>query len=201
MARSLKLAAFAALASALSTPSSAVAEIVDDTIMVSVFAQACLTGELTLEGRRAAIEAAGWTELPADGVQMNRLGEVPSIERVSDFTRPGSVRQWQRNVDGKEVRAVLATYERGRYANVCAVVVPDVRNALPYLQPFEDAVEGVGLSGRSTDIPHYQEYSGRLADRRRARADIFSRTSIVATRNAMHMYIAFAEPAAAAPAN
>lgn len=172
--------------------SPAAAEIPDDTVMVPLFMATCATGEITFEARRAAIEGdSQWTEIPAADLDMARLGQVPAQVPVGHFTRPATVRQWRRTVDGKEVRAVLATYARGNYPNVCAIIVPGVANAMGYMSGFRAALRPLGLSGRSTDLPHYQEYSGRLADRRKARADIFSRTRIRGGGDNMHMYIAF----------
>ncbi|HEV2817250.1 MAG TPA: hypothetical protein VGW40_08550 [Allosphingosinicella sp.] len=180
------------LLAALALASAARADIPEDRVMVPLFMETCATGEITLAARRAAIEGNGqWTEIPADDLDMARLGQVPAQVPVGHFNRPATVRQWRRTVDGKEVRAILATYERGNYPNVCAIIVPDVANAMGYMSPFRAALRPLGLSGKSTDLPHYQEYSGRLADRRKARADIFSRTRVRGAPRSMHMYIAF----------
>jgi hypothetical protein len=175
----------------LGAPAGARAEIPDDTVMVPLFVETCLTGTITLDARRAAIEGSGqWTEIPATDLDMEQLRRVPTQSVAGEFSHPVLVRQWRRLVDGKEVRAVLATYERDTYHWACLVIVPDVRNALGALHPFRDAIHALGLSSRSTDLPHYQEHSGRLADRRRAHADVFSRSQLRGRGNFMHLSIA-----------
>jgi hypothetical protein len=162
-----------------------------DPAIVPLFAETCLDGELSLAAREAAIAAAGWESIPADELKVRRF-EAANPNNI-DFSKPETVRQWKRMVGGKEVRAVLATFRmRGAYPVLCGVLVPDVENAFPYWDGFRDAIRAKGLKGKSIDLPHFQEFSGRLADGRRSRASLFSRTQVLpGARRMMHMFIAF----------
>jgi hypothetical protein len=181
-------AAFAAVAL-----SPAVAAIPDDTVMVPLFVQACATGAPSAESIEARMNSDGaWTRLTDTDLAVDEFGTVKSMQPIGDFKKPAGYTQWRRTVDGKEVRVVLASFAgKGRYKNLCALLVPDTKNMFPYLDGFDDAMKAVGLKGKSTDLPHYREYSGKLADGRKARGDIFSRTRVLQPGNNMHMYIAF----------
>jgi hypothetical protein len=179
------------LAAAVLAGPAARAEIPADTVMVPLFVETCLDGELSLSAREAAIASGGWESIPADDLKIRRF-EAANPNNI-DFSRPETVRQWKRDMGGKEVRAVLATFRmKGAYPVLCGLLVPDVDNSLPYWDGFRRALRARGLKGKSTDVPHYQEYSGRLADGRRSRANIFSRSQVLPeARHMMHMFIAF----------
>lgn len=193
MKRTFFPVAFAAALTVLTCP--AAAQQADDESLVPLFLETCTRGGVNGEAILAGIPTAGnWSELPEPTVEISALAQVPGGAAQADVFRGAeSVRQWQRDVNGRRVSVVFATFpETGRYRHVCALIVPDVRNAGPYFSSMREGIESLGLSGRSTDLPHFQEYAGRLADRRRARADIFSRSRVVAgARSMMHMYIAF----------
>ncbi|HEX8124267.1 MAG TPA: hypothetical protein VF548_01660 [Allosphingosinicella sp.] len=178
---------------ALLAPGAAAAAIPDDTVMAPLFAQTCTSGPLTAEAIEARLSAdAAWSPLSDRDLAADEFGTVKSMQPIGDFKKPTGYKQWRRTVDGKEVRAVLASFEgKGRYKTLCALLVPDVKNAFPYFDGFKDAMKAAGLKGKSTDLPHYQEYSGKLADGRKARGDIFSRTRVLQPGDNMHMYIAF----------
>jgi hypothetical protein len=192
-ARRRPFAAFTALclAAAGLSGGGAHAEIAADAVMVPLFVETCLDGELSLAAREAAIASAGWESIAAEELKVRRF-EAVNPNNI-DFARPETVRQWKRNVGGKEVRAVLATFRgKGAYPVLCGLLVPDVDNALPYWEGFGQALRARGLKGKSIDVPHYQEYSGRLADGRRSRANIFSRSQVLPeARHMMHMFVAF----------
>ena len=172
---------------------SAVAAIENDTVMVPLFVQACATGTPSAEAIEARMNAASaWQRLTDTDLAVDEFGTVKSMQPIGDFKKPAGYKQWRRTVDGKEVRVVLAAFEgKGRYKNLCALLVPDVKNVFPYLDGFDEAMKAIGLKGKSTDLPHYREYSGRLADGRKARGDIFSRTRVLQPGDHMHMYLAF----------
>ncbi|HYE27714.1 MAG TPA: hypothetical protein VEA61_05720 [Allosphingosinicella sp.] len=172
---------------------SAVAAIENDTVMVPLFVQACATGTPSAEAIEARMNAASaWQRLTDTDLAVDEFGTVKSMQPIGDFKKPAGYKQWRRTVDGKEVRVVLAAFEgKGRYKNLCALLVPDVKNALPYLDPFRGAMKAVGLKAKSVDLVHYMEFSGKLADGRKARGDIFSRTRVLQPGDNMHMYLAF----------
>lgn len=188
--RGLVLAALAAAPFALAPAPAAIA---DDIVMVPLFVQACATGMPGAESIEARMNAdSAWSRLSDADLAVDEFGTVKSMEPIGDFKKPAGYMQWRRTVDGKEVRVVLASFEgKGRYKNLCALLVPDVKNSLPYLDPFKAAMKSLGLKGKSVDLVHYMEYSGKLTDGRKARGDIFSRTRVLQPGDNMHMYIAF----------
>lgn len=181
----------AAIAFAL-TGSPAAAELQpEDAGLVPLFLQTCTRPDMNAEAILAAVAGSpDWTEVSSPDVNLPGLEEVPSRLTTSVFRRADSIRQWRRTVNGRQLTLVIAALpERNVYRHACVLFAPDIRNAMPYLQAMRDGMRAIGLSGRSTDLPHYQEYGGRLADRRRAHADIFSRSRAVSAPNAMHLAI------------
>jgi hypothetical protein len=163
--------------------------------LVSLFMQACTGGEQIGEAILAQIsELTDWTEVPDVTVDVAAMAQVPNqLMPQTAFRQPESVRQWQRTVDGKQVSLIFATFPQGSpHRNVCAIVVPDARNAATYLPQLREALTPLGFSARFADLPHYQEFAGRTRDMRRVRAEIFSRSrALPANRNTLHLYIAF----------
>jgi hypothetical protein len=176
-------------------PHAATAQLPAEQSLVSVFMQTCTGGEQIGDAILAAITGmADWTEVPDVTVDVAAMAQVPNqLMPQSAFRQPESVRQWQRTVEGKQVSLVFATFPQGSpHRNVCAIVVPEVRNAGVYLPSLREALTPMNLAARFTDLPHYQEFAGRTRDMRRVRAEIFSRSrALPAGRNTMHLYIAF----------
>jgi hypothetical protein len=160
---------------------------------VQAFLDACVAGELSVPARAAALQAGGWTEVAAPTVDVAKFGISKAIERNFDYSKPVGVRQWTKPVDGAPVQAVLATFPAGRrYSALCALTFPNVKAAWPYDDAFEAGVKALGLKGKSTDLPHYYEYSGKIGPvGKPARAEIFSRSQATGEKNSMHLYIAF----------
>jgi len=160
---------------------------------VQTFLDACVVGELTAPAREAALLAGGWTPVSVPTVDVPKFAISKAIDRNFDYSKPVSVRQWTKTVDGAPVQAVLATFPAGRrYPTLCALTFPNVKAAWPYDDAFEAGVKPLGLKGKSTDLPHYYEYSGKVGpDKRPARAEIFSRSQASGEKNSMHLYIAF----------
>jgi len=169
------------------------AAIEDDTVMVPLFVEACATGTPSAEAIEARMSGnAAWQRIADSDLAVEEFGTVKSMQPIGDFKKPAGYKQWRRTAGGKEVRVVLASFEgKGRYRNLCALLVPDVKNALPFMHPFRDAMRALGLKGKSIDLVHYEEFSGKLADGRKARGDIFSRTRVLEPGDNMHMYVAF----------
>jgi hypothetical protein len=178
---------FASAASAAPAPA--------DPSVLPLFQKTCLDGELNRAAREAAITAdGGWTVADPSTLKFEQLGTAKSMESISDFKKPQDVKVWSRTVDGKQVRAVVASYapKKSRYSTVCALLVPGVPNGMAYFDGFRSQMKSVGLKGKSTDLPHYVEFTGKLADGRKSRADLFSRTQVTpGERDTMHLYIAF----------
>ncbi|MEA3065966.1 MAG: hypothetical protein QOJ27_2423 [Sphingomonadales bacterium] len=181
-----------ALAAAPVAFAPAAAAMADDTVMAPLFAQACGGATPTAEAIEARMNADGaWRRLKDTDLAVEALARVKPGVPSGPFKSPGPYKQWLRTVDGKEVRLLLATYE-GRYKHLCALLVPDVANAMPYLDGFDDALKAMGLKGHNTDLPHFREYHGKLSDGRRAWGEIFSRSHVLlGPGHNMHMYVAF----------
>jgi hypothetical protein len=161
--------------------------------VVPLFMETCASGDLTADAREAAVAAnPEWISVDGADVRVREFQRVPSIEPVFGLEKPTSVKQWRRTWNGKDTRAVIVRYaDKNRYRALCAVIIPDVDNAMPYIGDFRRALKPLGLNGKSTDLPHYQEYSGRLQNGRRSRADIYSRSTAVVGGKNMHLYIAY----------
>lgn len=165
----------------------------EDAGLVPLFLQTCTRPDMNADAILAAVAGSpDWTEVPTPDVNLPALEQVPSRLTTDVYHRADSVRQWQRTMNGRQLTLVIAALPaRNVYRHACVLFAPDIRNAIPYLDAMEAGVRAVGLSGRSTDIPHYQEYGGRLSDRRRAHADILSRSRAVSAPHAMHMAIIY----------
>jgi hypothetical protein len=192
--KSMKPALLAvALAFALA-PAPATADLQpEDAGLVPLFLQTCTRPDMNAEAILVGVAGTpDWIEVSIPDVDLPALEQVPSRLTTGVFHRADSVRQWQRTVNGRQVMLVIAALPaRNVYRHACVLFAPDIRNAMPYLEAMREGMRAIGLSGRSTDLPHYQEYGGRLADRRRAHADIFSRSRAVSVPQAMHLAIVY----------
>ncbi|MBX3561250.1 MAG: hypothetical protein KF780_05500 [Sphingomonas sp.] len=175
-------------------PSHAGAELQpEDAGLVPMFLETCTRPDMNADTILSGVTSSPeWTEVPSPDVDLPKLDQVPSRLVSGAYRRPDSVRQWQRTLNGRMVTLVIATLPaRNVCRHVCVVFAPDIRNAMPYLDAMGEGMRALGLSGRSTDLPHYREYGTRLADRRHAHADIFSRSQAVSTARTMHLAIIY----------
>ena len=165
----------------------------EDASLVPLFLQNCTSPDMNANAILAGVAGSpDWTEVSIPDVNLPALEQVPSRLTTGVFRRSDSVRQWERTVNGREVTLVIAALpRRSVYRHACVLFAPGIRNAIPYLEAMRAGMRAVGLSGRSTDLPHYQEYGGRLADRRQAHADIFSRSRALSAPHAMHLAIVY----------
>ncbi len=187
----LRALGFAALSAISASPAAAELK-AEYPNVVAEFLEICVAGELSLAAREAAFATdPAWTPESPD-IDVPKLGISRAIDRNFDYSKPTSTKQWSRTIDGVKVRAVLATFPaKRRYPTICAFVVPNVKAGWPYDDAFETGVKAIGLRGKSTDLPHYFEYSGKVGGKRPVRAELFGRTQAVPDKGAMHLYIAF----------
>lgn len=181
-----------AVAAVAVAPGPAAAELLaEDPSLVPLFLETCTGPDMDAAMIFGGVAlTADWTEVTPPSVDLRALEQVPSRLTGGAYRRPDSVRQWRRTVNGRELTLVIAALpERNVYRHACVLFAPDIRNAMPYFDAFEAGMEAISLSARSTDLPHYQEYGGRLEDGRRAHADIFSRSQGLATPRTMHLAI------------
>jgi hypothetical protein len=159
--------------------------------LVPAFLKACVDGELSVAARETAMAAEGWAET-AVNVDVPSFNISGALDRNFEFSKPLSVKQWEKQIDGSRVRAVVATFpEKRRYPTICAFVASNVKSGWPYNEAFADGIKSTGLKGKSTDLPHYFEYSGKVGGTKPVRAEVSGRTRVVPDKNAMHLYIAF----------
>jgi len=183
----------AALALALGASPAAAQLQPEDAGLVPLFLQTCTNAEMNADATLAAVTgAADWVETTPATVDVTQLDQVPSTQMSGAYRRPEAVREWHRTVNGRTLILVIARLpERNRYRHVCALFAPDIRNAMPYLDAMGEGMRAVGLSGRSTDLPHFREYGGRFSGNRRAHAEIFSRSRATPVQRSMHLVIAY----------
>ena len=192
--RAISLAVAAAVAASVLGASPAAAELqAEDSGLVPLFLQTCTRPDMDSDAILAGVTGSSeWAEIASPSVDLRALEKVPSRLTTGVFRRPDSVRAWERVLNGRRLTLVIAELpERNVYRHVCALFAPDIANAMPYHDAFKAGMKAISLSGKSNDLPHYFEYGGRLADRRRAHADIFSRTRALSTPRTMHLVIAY----------
>jgi hypothetical protein len=191
-ARRIALAT-AGLVLALAAQPAAAQQEPEDPSIVPLFVQTCTRPGMDAEEILAGVTSSPeWVETASATVDLWGLEQVPSRLMTSALKRPGTVSQWHRAVNGRELTLVIATMEeRSFWHHVCVLFAPEIRSAWPYFDAFEEGMDAIGLSAKSTDLPHYKEFGGRLADRRQAHADIFSRSRAVTTPRTMHLSIVF----------
>lgn len=189
----LKVFVLACAAVITAVPHTANAQQPNDETLISLFLETCTREGVNHDAIVAGITSTPeWSEVAAPDVDVASLSQVPNrAVPATAFRQPEAVRQWQRMWNGRQVSVVVATFPQGSaHRYVCGIVVPDIRNAGPYFTPVRDGVRTIGLSPRHTDLPHYQDYTGRLSDMRRARVEVFSRSrAIRGGLNTMHIYI------------
>jgi hypothetical protein len=184
--------AFAVLAviSASSVDAEPVAEVPS---AVTTFERLCLTGGVDPASRPTALSGAGWTKDAAVTVNVAGFNVSKAIERNYDFAKPDAVEQWSGSIDNRPARVVLAAYPvKRRYRHLCALLIDDVANALPYGEPLKMAFKTFGIGGKSVDLAHYFEYAGKVgADKHPVRGEIFTRSVVSGAKNSMHIYVAY----------
>ncbi len=168
------------------------AAIQDETATVALFENACTRGQISFEAREAAIAAdPAWKPMDAMDIDVAKFSIVKSNSINFDYRQPLLQKQWSREFEGRTVRVVLARFDpKRRYPSLCAIVVPDVENALPHWDAFKAASQAIGLKAKSVDLVHYVEYSGQPTGTP-MRTDMFSRSPVLGGRKDMHMTLGF----------
>lgn len=161
---------------------------------VATFNRLCLVSGVNSADRLAAIEAdKGWSEDQTVTVDIPKMEISRAIERNYAFDKVASARQWSGDIDGRKARLILATFSgKPRYPNLCALVLDGPRNAMPYSDELRAAFKTFGINGKSVDLVHYFEFSGKLgADKHPARGEIFSRSLSGQIKQTTHIYVAY----------
>lgn len=161
---------------------------------VGTFQSICLTGGVEPSARPAALaEAEGWREDSAPTIDVEKLEISKTISKNYSFRKPAAVRHWTGIVDGAAARIVLANFDaKQRYPHLCALIMEDVRNAMPYHDELKSAFKEFGIGGKSVDLVHYFEYAGKVgSDKHPVRGEIFSRSLATPGKQIMHIYVAY----------
>ncbi|MFS0737258.1 hypothetical protein ABC347_09430 [Sphingomonas sp. 1P06PA] len=188
----MRLAVFMALAGMVASSAQAepVAELPS---AVATFERVCLSGGVDAAARPVALASAGWTKDASLSVSVDKLGISRSINKNYDFSKPEAAEQWSATVDNRPARVVLASFPvKRRYAHLCALVVDDVANAMPYADSLKVAFKTFGIGGKSVDLVHYFEFAGKIApERHPVRGEVFTRSLASGAKNSMHIYVAY----------
>jgi hypothetical protein len=182
-----------ALVASVAVAPAASAAIVEETATAALFGKTCVEGGLQFEAREAAIAAdPEWKPLPGNMIDVPAFGITKSQSPNFDYTKPLSEKTWQRSFEGRTVYAVLARFDpKRRYPSLCALVVPNVENALPHWDAFRGVAQAAGLKAKSVDLVHYVEYSGKPQGTP-VRMDMFSRSFVLGQgEKTLHMTAAF----------
>lgn len=160
---------------------------------VATFERICLGGGVDATARPVALASAGWSKDAVVSVNVDKLAISRSIDKNYDFSKADAVEQWSGTVDNRLAKVVLANFPaKRRYPHLCAMIIDDVANAMPYSDSLKTAFKAFGIGGKSVDLVHYFEYAGKVgADRHPVRGEIFTRSLASGAKNSMHMYVAF----------
>ncbi len=182
-----------ALLASVAVASAAGAAIVEETATAALFSKTCVEGGLQFETCEAAIAAdPEWKPLPGNMIDVPAFGVTKSQSPNFNYSKPLSEKTWQRSFEGRTVYAVLARFDpTRRYRSLCALVVPNVENALPHWDAFKGVAQSAGLKAKSVDLVHYVEYSGQPHGTP-VRMDMFSRSLVLGQgEKTLHMTVAF----------
>jgi hypothetical protein len=160
---------------------------------VKAFNSICLSGGLEPAARPASLAAAGWIKAPATTIDARNLMFSRTIELNFDFSTPETQEEWSSTIDGKRAKVILATFPaKRRYPNLCALIIDDISNAMPYSDDLKAAFKAFGIGGKSVDLVHYFEYAGKVgAEKHPVRGEIFSRSQVSGHPKSMHIYVAY----------
>lgn len=177
-----------------SLATSATAEVIKEVpSAISEFNQTCLNGGVDALTRPVTLKTTGWVESTSVTIDVSKLNISKSIDRNYDFSNPEKITEWTKALDGRLFKMILASFHaKRRYPNLCALIVDDVSNAMPYADELKDAFKAFGIGGKSVDLAHYFEFSGKLgADKHPARGEIFTRSFASGAKKSMHIYVAY----------
>lgn len=161
---------------------------------VATFNRVCLVQGVNPADRIAALEAdKGWSEDTTVTVDIPKMGISRAISKNYSFAKVSNARQWSGEVDGRKARIVLAAFDgKVRYPNLCALVLEGPRNAMPYSDELKAAFKAFGISGKSVDLVHYFEYSGKVGpEKHPVRGEIFTRSLSGQIKETTHIYVAY----------
>lgn len=189
-----KLFFFAVLASASFAGTARAEPVAEYPSAVSAFSGFCLMNGVDPNDRIRALEnASGWTEDTAVTVDIPQMEVSPAISRNYRFKEVEAARQWSGTIDGAPARIVLASFEgEQRYKNLCAITMEGAKNAMPYGDELKEAFKAYGIKGKSVDLVHYYEFSGKVGpEKHPARGEIFTRSRSGDAKETMHIYLAY----------
>ena len=161
---------------------------------VSSFNRVCLTQGTNPSDRVTAVKAlTGWTLDDNVTVDVRKLAISKSMGNMLQFPKPVTVEQWSGPLDGRSARFVFASFPaKAAYPNLCALVFEDATNAMSYSDELGQAFKQFGIKGKSVDLVHYFEYSGKIgAEKHSVRGEIFTRSIAGQNRDTAHIYVAY----------
>jgi len=162
--------------------------------LVPTFERLCLADGVDPVAQQGRLEgAAEWTADPAVTIDISKMEFSRAIDQNYRFRTVEAARQWSGTIDGAPARLVLATFPaKERYKHLCAIVIDDVENAMPYGDAVRAAFRTFGIGGKSVDLVHYYEFAGRFgADKHPVRGEIFTRSQGGPGPKTAHIYVAY----------
>jgi hypothetical protein len=161
---------------------------------VATFQRICLVPGLNPADRIAALAAdSSWREDQAVTVSVPQMAISRAISTNYSFSKPVGERQWSGKLDGGDARIVVASFEgKARHRNLCALVLDGPNNAMPYADGLKAAFKAFGIGGKSVDLVHYFEFSGKIGvEKHPVRGEIFSRSLSGDSGKTTHIYVAY----------
>ena len=162
--------------------------------LVSVFQSVCLKGGVDPTKPIAVLENLdGWHEQQDPVINVKNLGISKSINGRVYFGKTLSQREWSGKINDKDATFLIASLKsKKKYKNICAVIIEDAKNAIPYADATKEAFATFGMKRKSVDLAHYFEFTGKLKpNKHRVRGEIFSRSQVGYKKETMHIYIAY----------
>jgi hypothetical protein len=183
----------AAVALLLTSPASA-EPVAEYPSLVPTFTQLCLADGVDAAAQAARVSSApGWQVDARVTVDIPQMEISRAIEHNYSFKKVISSQQWSGTVNGAPARLVLATFpDNQRYKHMCALVIDNVENALPYGGDLRTAFKTFGIGAKSVDLVHYYEFAGKVGpDKHPVRGEIFTRSKGGLGPKSTHIYVAY----------
>jgi hypothetical protein len=182
-----------ALSLLLATPAAA-ERVAEYPSLVPTFTKVCLSDGVDSAAQAARLGSmSDWHADQAVTVDIPKLEISGAIDHNYSFKKSLSAQQWSGTIDGAPARVVVATFpESERYKHLCALVIGNVENALPYGDDLRSAFKAYGIGGKSVDLVHYYEFAGKVgADKHPVRGEIFTRSKSSPEPKSAHIYVAY----------
>jgi hypothetical protein len=138
----------------------------------------------------AANNDPNWQVDTSASIDAKAFDKVPSMPAMYWYDKPVQITVWVERA-ANPLRLIVGKFGKKNDIGLCAVVASNIDNAIPYFDAFDAVMKSGGLKRKSTDLPHYLQYSGKTADGHYLRGDIFSRSFVTGEKKSMHLAYGF----------